>query len=86
LKEDNYGVLFGLNNNLNINFSNINPTTSFGFYCGILKKEIINFSSIDLLKLNSNEFLFIFVYILLFKKKNYFKGSKIEKFKKDILL
>lgn len=86
LKEDNYGVLFGLNNNLNINFSNINPTTSFGFYCGILKKEIINFSSIDLLKLNSNEFLFIFVYILLFKKKNYFKGSKIEKFKKEILL
>ena len=86
LKEDNYGVLFGLNNNLNINFSNINPTTSFGFYCGILKKELFNFTSIDLLKLTYNEFLFIFVYILLFKKKNYFKGSKIEKFKKDMLL
>ena len=80
----NYGVLFGLNNNLNINFSNINPTTYFGFYCGILKKEIINFSSIDLLKLNSNEFLFIIIYILLFK--NNYQGSKIEKFKKEMFL
>lgn len=84
LKEDNYGVLFGLNNNLDINLSNINPTTYFGFYCGILKKEIINFSSIDLLKLNSNEFLFIIIYILLFK--NNYQGSKIEKFKKEMFL
>ena len=59
-KTINCGVLFQVKRRLNIN---INPTCKYGYYCGILKKEMVKYNSF-LLKLNYNELFLIVIFLL----------------------
>lgn len=54
------GVLFQVKRRLNIN---INPTCKYGYYCGILKKEMLKYNSF-LLHLNHNELFLIVIFLL----------------------
>jgi hypothetical protein len=54
------GVLFQVTRRLNINIS---PTCKYGYYCGVLKKEMVKYNS-SLLRLNHNELFLIVIFLL----------------------